>query len=346
MRPKVFNIDEMFNEVKIKIIEQAKEATKETIEQLTKENDDLKDINKKLLKAAKRADSAQENFNLMNFLVSKLKSNLEKVDGEEKAKLVYDFLDCFFEKDFLESTYEVPLWLGCVTQYYYNKETIIEILRLLDFYIPSEIENFRLPIDWTEEELDVFFDNMGNHVVCNSCYFEDNLRFWKPNALKNPTEVCKEHFSEVPWQYILRNPLIRKEKYLIKISEMFCSNSYHSDQWLNFTKITEYQELTEGELRMLINNIKYAFYNNKNDDLRRLLLAHIHLIDDEAFLTILYDYNKDSYDFKYTNTVLKMPYKFIKQYMTDNKAFEWLNKHKDNFTKDQIKELTLAALEE
>ena len=68
-------------------------------------------------------------------------------------------------------------------------------------------------------------------------------------------------------------------------------------------------------------------------------------IEDEAFLDILYHYNEGLYDFKHTNTVLKMPYKFIIQYMKATKDLEWLKRNKDHFTREQIRELTLAALE-
>lgn len=346
MAKRTKDIDSLFDEIKIQMTEQIEANSKAKIDGLEKENANLKDINNKLLKAAKQADLAQENFTIMNLLVSKLKGNLMKVDDEEKAELVYDFLDCFFEKDFMESTYETPLWLGCVAQYYTNRETIIKILRLLDFTLPAGIENFRLPHEWTEEELDVFFDNMSNHVVCNCCYFKDNLRFWRPNALDDPIKVCKHNFSEVPWQYILRNPIIKKEKYLTRIGEMFCSKEYRSDHWLNFAKITEYQELSEQELKLIIDNIRYTFYNNKDDGLRRFLFSNVELIENDDFLQILYNFNKGSYDFAYTNTVLKMPYKFIEQHMKDTKNLEWLKRNKNHFTNEQLRELTIAALED
>lgn len=342
-------MDTMFEDFKAQVIEQAAAANKATIEGLEKENSNLKDINTKLLKAAKQADVTQKNFLLMNLLIEKLKKNVELADGDAKANFVYEFLDCLFDRDFREDTYEVPIWLGCVTQYYTNRETIIEILRALEFNLPNGIENFRLPHKWTEEELDVFFEHMGNHVNCNNSVFKNNLRFWKPNALRNPTEVCKEHFSEVPWQYILRNPLLKKEKYLTKIGKMFCTDpkKYKSDQWLHFAHITEYLELTDDEIKTIINNIDYVYYNGKNAYLNKFLFNNIHLIEDETFLAVIYKLNCNSYEFRYNNVILKLPYKFIKQYVKDTTNFnlEWLKKNKDHFTKEQLRELTLAAME-
>lgn len=337
------DIDIMFAEIKSKIEEQVSEANKETIKSLTKENADLKETNKLLFKAAQRTKSIQENSELINLLIDRLKNRIQEADGQNKEKLVYDFLDCFLDKDFNENTYEVPLWLGCAIQYYSNRDIIFKILKTLDIRFPGNLESikyFRLPQDWTEEELDAVFDTMGFHVNCNNCRFEDNIRFWKTNALDDPIKVCKSgRYTEIPWQYLLRNPLLKKEKYLSKIGKMFCSSTYRPYEWLNFANITKYQELTEEEIKIIISNIDYMYYDNKNEDLKKFLLENIDLIDNEVFLEAIYKYNSD-------NVVLKMPYRFIKQYIRDKKDLEWIKKNKKRFTKEQITELTLLALVE
>lgn len=340
------NVDVLLGKLKTKIAEQVKGTYKETIERLTTENSDLKETNRKLSIAAQSTAVANDNFELFNFLMNKIKRNIEELDGDEKALAVYAFLDCFFERNFIENTYEAPLWLGCATRYYNNRTKVFTILRALGFMLPEGIENFRLPQDWTEEELDAVFDNIGNHVNCNSCVFKDNLRYWKPNALDDPIKVCNQSFTEIPWQFLLRNPLLKKEKYLKEIGRMFCipNGRYHAYQWYYFAKITEYQELTAEEIKIIIDNIDYTYYNNKNEDLKKFLLNNIELIDNEVFLWAIYEYNKGSYDFKYNNTVLKMSYVYVKQYMRDIRDLEWIKKHKEDFTKEQITELTLVAL--
>jgi hypothetical protein len=346
MRNKANTIDEMFNDLVMKIASDATRADKETIERLAKENVELKKANAILTKAANRVAAADDNYTLFNFLMNRIKKNIEGLDGEEKAKAVYDFLDCFFERDFMENTYEAPLWLGCGDVYYNNRKEVFAILRALGFTLPEGIENFRLPQDWDDYELAEVFEHMSNHVNCNSCVFKDNLRYWKPNALEDPIKVCSHSFTEIPWQFLLRNPLLKKEKYLKEIGRMFCvpNGKYHAYQWYHFAKITEYLELTAEEIKIIIDNIDYTYYNNKNEDLKRFLLNNVELIDNEVFLNVLYTYNKGSYDFKYNNTVLKMPRRYVKYYMRDTHDLEWLKKHKDKFTKEQITELTLAAL--
>jgi hypothetical protein len=350
MRNKANTIDEMFNDLVMKIASDATRADKETIERLTKENIELREANVILTKAADRVAAADDNFFLTSKLIDTLKNRLNNAaDKDEEEKLLENFLDCFFDTDFVENTYEVPLWFGCAVQYYNNRDTIFKILKMLDIEFPGDLESikhFRLPQDWTEEELDAVFEHMGNHVNCNNCVFKDNLRFWKPNALDDPIKVCKAPFTEIPWQFLLRNPLLKKEKYLKEIGRMFCvpKEKYRTYQWLRFAKITDYQELTAEEIKIIIDNIDYTYYNNKDEDLKRFLLNNIELIDNEVFLDALYTYNKDSYDFKYNNTVLKMPHRYIKYYMRDTQNLEWLKRHKDKFTKEQITELTLAAL--
>ena len=213
------NIDKMFAKIKSEMIKQVSAENEETIERLTKENTILMEENVKLTAKAKTVAAANEDFFLTSQLIDTLKSKLNNAaDKDEEEKLLYNFLDCFFEKDFIENTYEVPLWFGCAVQYYNNRETIFKILKMLDIDFPGDLESmkhFRLPQDWTEEELDAVFANMSNHVNCNGCHFKDNLRFWKPNALDDPIKVCNnEYFTEIPWQYLLRNPLLKKEKYL------------------------------------------------------------------------------------------------------------------------------------
>lgn len=343
------DVDELLGEIKSKIIEEVEVANKETIERLTKENADLKKVNGLLTEAANRVATADDNYTLFNFLMNRIKKNIEGLDGEEKAKAVYEFLDCFFERDFLENTYEVPLWLGCAVQYYSNRTEVFKILKALDFQLPEGIGNFRLPQDWTEEELDEVFAHMSNHVNCNGRNFTENLRFWKPNALKNPIDVCRnEHFTEIPWQYLLRNPLLKKEKYLTEIGRMFCvpKGKYHPYQWLYFADITKYQDLTSEEIKLIINNIDYTYYDKKqSESLNKFLIKNIELIDDEVFLDIIYRCFWDSYAFISAQAILKMPYKYIKYYMRDTKNFEWLSKNKDKFTNEQITELTLTALD-
>ena len=63
--------------------------------------------------------------------------------------------------------------------------------------LPKNIENFRLPIDWTEEEMDIFFENMYKHVNCNGCSYKENLRYWLNNNQKAFTKEEREELIRI-----------------------------------------------------------------------------------------------------------------------------------------------------
>lgn len=341
MAKRTKDIDTLFDEIKIQMAEQIEANNKAKIENLEKENDNLREINNKLLKAVKKADTVQENFNLMNLLVDNIKSRIDHAEGfEEQTKVVYEFLSCVFTKDFVENTYDTPLWLGCLVQYYSNKDTIIEILKVLGFKLPQNIESFRLPQDWTEEELDIVFNTMGKHIVCNNQTYEENLRFWKPYALDSVKTVCNTStYSEIPWQFLLRNPNLKKEKYLKKIGEMSTKQEYISG-WRYLFKIDKYQELTQDELITIIAGIDAIEFTPKHDKVNDFLLRHLELVINDTILEKLYDKYKGSYTFEVNKCIFKMPIKYIEDYAVhkDN-PFEWLKRNKELLTTEQTKKL-------
>ena len=108
--------------------------------QLAEENGKLREQNKNLEKMAIEKEKSLNDSKIMLRMLKCLKSSL---DNEK----VYSLFDFMFEKDFGESLYEVPLWLGILTQYYLHKDEAIEFLRLLDVKLPNNVDNFRLPID-------------------------------------------------------------------------------------------------------------------------------------------------------------------------------------------------------
>ena len=219
--------------------------------------------------------------------------------------------------------------------------------------MPKNIRDFRLPIDWTEKELDMFFECVPQHTNCNNCSFEDNLRFWAPHCLDNVAVMVNRTYSEIPWQFILRNPLIKKEKYLKQIGEHAfkpADKKYMSSNWYKFFKITDYQKLTDEEKLIIINNMSNINLKElKSDKLKEFIFKNINLINDDEFLTQIYENFLDNYMFNYTNTLLRFPYKFTVRFVEERKnngALEWLNKNKEHFTEEQRKELLTKLMED
>jgi hypothetical protein len=346
---RVKDVDTMFEDLKAQLTEQVEVRNRTRIEGLEKTIEELKEANRKLCSAVKRVDTEQENFQLMNLLINNIKNKLKDSEDKEAAdKIVYSFLECFFEKDFNENTYDTPLWLGCAAQYYSNKETVIELLKILGFYVPQNVEMFRLPQDWTEEELDIVFSTMSKHYVCNNCIYEQNLRWWTPNALWSVKQVCTiPTYTEIPWQFLLRNPNLKKEKYLKKIGEMATKEEYTSG-WRYFFKIDKYQELTTKELSLIINNINAAEFVVKDrfKEVIDFLLKHIDLITNEVLLDKLYEKYKDSYSFEVLKCIFKMPMKYIEDYaVSKSDPIDWLKRNRELLTAEQIAQLLKAITE-
>ena len=251
-------------------------------------------------------------------------------------------LELVFAKDYKENVYDTPLWIGAMTQFYSNKDRVIDVLRLFDVKLPDNIENFRLPIDWNEEELDIFFDTVNNHVNCNGCTYEGNLKFWGRKSLDDvKTQCCKNGYSEIPWQYVLRNPLLKKEKYLEKIGQ----NAFTPWRWNSFYKIDRYLDLSDEEIKIILNNIDYTKLKNKGD-IEEFVLRHLKLIENDAFLEKIYSLFYNSYEFRYQKKILDMPYKYILKWAYDckNDATRFIEENKEHFTEEQRKELLMKAL--
>lgn len=303
-----------------------------------KENNKLAEENRELKKQCKTASDNLGQVSTISMFVNLLKTSLDKPDK------IYTFLDLLYKKDYNEDVHDTPLWIGALTQYYSHKSEIINLLRLLNVKLPPGVENFRLPIDWTEEELDIFFGTMYNHSNCNGSTYEGNLRFWSPFAMDSVDTMCKHNYSEIPWQYVLRNPRLKQEKYLAQIGQHATGRSYH---WVYFYKIDKYLELSEKEIGIIINNIDVGNFACKDSQtINEFLLRNIQYIANPVLLDKMYAKYHNSYDFKYNKTILKMPYSYIQKWVTDveHDPVNFIYKHKDAFTPEQFKELTILAL--
>ena len=338
-------VDELFKEFQEKCMDVLCNNVKSEVDEIMTRNAQLTEENEKLRKQSKSFENIAiertKSLNDSGTVLKMLKYLKNSLDDEK----VYSLFNLMFEKDFEEDLYEVPLWLGILTQYYSHKDEAIEFLRLLDVKLPDKIENFRLPIDWTEQELDVFFDTMHNHVNCNGCVYEENLRFWGKNSLMSVEDQCKKtYYDEIPWQYVLRNPLLKKEKYLEQIGKHMINTI--SFNWSKFSKIDEYLELEPKELKIIFDNLNYQLWANKDKNITNFILRHIDLIDNENFLNKVYDFCHNSYDFTCKYKILDMPFKYIIKWCSEHKnyAMNLLRDKKTEFTEEQRKELLAAIL--
>ena len=288
-------------------------------------------------------------------VVEIFKSRLDNIQEKPiRSEFVYNLLKLFFEPDFEESTYDCPIWLGAVVNFYSHKDIVIRLLKVLDIYVPNNIEKFRLPHEWTTEELDIVFDTMPKHIVCNSCTYADNLRFWQPHALDDVYDVCYNcmTYSEIPWQFLLRNPNLLNKKYLKKIGKMAYEEPYVSG-WRYLFAIDKYQDMTEEQLKTIINEIGGAEANiSKENSVSEFLLRHLDLIEDGILIDKIYKKYYDSYSFRYENRILKMPVEYLELWVKEKaktdprQAIEWIVTNTKKFTEEQKNNLLKLVMTE
>ena len=283
------------------------------------------------------------------------KSRLDNI--QEKAvrpEFVYNLLKLLFKPDFEENTYDCPIWLGAVVNFYSHKDIVVRLLKVLDIYVPDNIEKFRLPQDWTTEELDIVFNTMRKHIVCNGCTYADNLRFWKTYALDDVYNVCYYciSYSEIPWQFLLRNPNLLNKKYLKKIGKMAYEEPYVSG-WRYLFAIDKYQELTDEQLKTIIKEIDAPSANiSKENSVSEFLLRHLDLIEDSILIDKLYKKYWDSYSFRYENKILKMPVEYLELWVKEKahrdprEALEWVISNKNKFSEEQKNNLLKLVMSE
>lgn len=332
-------IQDLVDNVKRQVIDESNSE----IKSILNENAKLKKENKELQKSINDITSQNNDNNLFNSIWGNIKNTLmKKVPPEEqftKNNKIYDFLSVIYDKDYVEEVDgNTPLWIGILTQWYSHKNEMIQIMDSLGIPTPKNVSNFRLPIDWTEEELDIFFDTIYNHVNCNGCTYKGNLRFWNDSSLQDVKTQCNRSYSEIPWQYVLRNPRLKNEKYLAAIGK-----GAYSSKSLNYSKffrLDTYQELNDEQIKVIIDNMEYQRMH-KSDEIDRFLLKHINLISNENFLDKIYDRFSDSYSFGYDNCILDMPYKYAYKWLTEhkNKAIQLLDRYPEHFTEEQRKDI-------
>lgn len=338
-------IQDLVDNVKRQVIHESNSE----IKSILNENAKLKKENNELQKSINDITSQNNDNNLFESIWGNIKNNLmKKVPSEEqftKNNKIYDFLSLIYDKDYVEEVdTNTPLWIGILTQWYSHKNEMIQIMDSLGISTPKNVSNFRLPIDWTEEELDIFFDTIHNHVNCNCRTYNGNLRFWGDSSLQDVKTQCNRSYSEIPWQYVLRNPRLKNEKYLAAIGKGAYSSKYSN--YSKFFRIDTYQELNDEQIKVIIDNMEYQMMH-KSDEIDRFLLKHINLISNENFLDKIYDRFSDSYSFECNNCILDMPYKYAYKWLTmhKNKAIQLLDRYPEHFTEEQRREIITKIID-
>lgn len=317
--------DEKVEEFKDYLRESVKKETLDQIDRLTKENKRLKDN----ISALKKENKELEDRNKLSITSDIITSLIVNNIGTHN---IYRIIEILFPKTFDERlTGDCPLFWLTYVNYYDNRKDVIALLRFAGIKVPDELDDIILPHEWNEELLDKFFDTMYAHYNCNGTMYEDNLQFWDYKMAAHPFDT--NYFScydEVPWQFVLRNPLLNSQKYAVKIAQEM-NKGQHG---LFFSNICEYQELSQETLQAIVDNLDMTNMTNKKA-LVDFLIAHIELVKDEKKLNKLYSVIESKY--RGEDYILQMPKKYQMKYAKSlndiNKRFNFLQKAK--FSKEE-----------
>ena len=326
------NVDDIFNQLKEMCFNSAEEHVKLYIKDIENENIKLKESENslkseviKLNERVKLLESEKHINSLSGNLFTTYKKKIDDIPYEEGEKEVLKLC-----KSLITPTYEVsnsdqlqaPVWIVLMTMFYDNRETIIQIMDYFNIKHPQNVNTFKLPCDWNEEELDYFMEAMPYNVNCNNCVFEGNLKFWASEALDTPKEQCitnRHSYTEIPWQFVLRNALIKKRKYLERIGNNLFSS--YVTPYINFLKLPEYQSLTDEELLLIINALDVSNLESARlSSFYKFIFEYVELLDEEEHKDILDKFlellvKEHSYDSYSTDILLRIPTSYLNNWI-------------------------------
>lgn len=269
--------DQKIEELKDYLRESVKSETQSIIESLSNRNKNLEKTKTEQSTEITKLKNENTTLKTLNGASNIL---LNKINKDN----IFSMIEILFKKTFNESTHECPTWYGTLVNYYNDRFEIIELLEFAGIEVPKEAVDIIFPHEWDKNKINLFFETMHRHVNCNGNSFSDNLRHFSYRDAINPMSNNRSSYDEIPWQFVLRNPLLNSMEYAEKIVEAI--NKGGNGQ--NFSKITEYQKLDNGVLSYIVSNIKP---NNKYKDaiVNKFLIDNIELVQDENCISDIYN---------------------------------------------------------
>jgi hypothetical protein len=207
-----------------------------------------------------------------------------------------------------------PNWFYLICKYYDNKEDVLKLYDFLGIEYPDWLKTFVIPYEYDEDQLDLFFKNMSKHYVCNGCIYEGNLGFWFNewhDSQFDPHNYFskKNSYSEIPWQLILKNSLLKTEKYFNRIVKEIENNSPHSSY---FYAIDKYQKIEDDQIDTLV-KLAIRRSTEKNDPSELVSFLKRNFTNDIEFLNLYkHKISENSYNVFYLG---KFPKEIIIEYI-------------------------------
>ena len=340
-------VDDLLTEYKEKCEEALRASINADFAQVKEENKVLKDRNTELHDTVNRLKELYDEERYKNKAIVLDNSILEifknqissKETNKDKNESVYALFKLLFNKDYNERFSKEDaeeFILGCLVEFYSHKEDVIKIFNILGYKSRYDLNNFILPTEWSRDELFYFFDKIDNRSNTNGTCFEDNIQFWKGFAYNTAKEQCDYRYSNIPWQFVLRNKELKDFDFLILIGTNI-NRKYSGYQLLSFDK---YLDLTDDEKKVVFRYIDFTNINCSSEGFN-LIKRNIHLFNDKQ-LEIIFEICKNKYEFSCDfRFISKLPIKFIKKVIKNNpeKFKEILDKRYNEYFSIEQKEI-------
>lgn len=233
-------------------ISDVKEELKITKSKLTKSKNEIRDLKEDIVKYKEIADNV-ESFNFLKSSVND--SNIIDVLKSFKLKtsdIEFSSRHMYFDR--------AAVWMKAIIMFYPEKERALGLMKFFDIQMPDWAGNFRMPYDFTKEEIKYIVDHIEENSISNSCYLSDNMGFYCERMKSNMGSVKpRDSWSKgsIPWQYLLKNKyLLDDEIFNIVIEKMKKAKSHTEYLYA----ISTYQYVDDKKLARMMECLE----NNKN----------------------------------------------------------------------------------
>jgi hypothetical protein len=181
-------------------------------------------------------------------------------------------------------------WFFNLIKYWGQRQLLFKIYDLVGIKYPKWALTCEIPYEWDQNKIDLWFNTLKNHYVCNGAIYECNLGFWQREYQgKTVEQNLNKQYSDVPWNLVLKNPLLLEDNNFDKILKAIKSKNQSSHAQY-FTMLPRYQTLTKPQLESFIKVVAKQSNNNK-----AMSVCISQLPEDSKVWDWLYDNNYLSY---------------------------------------------------
>ncbi len=299
-------LDTKIEEIKALLRAEVDEQTTHQLEYDKKvievKDNEIKKLQNKISELSKELEDAKSAAN-DDIILAKIGKLLKENINKDNIRKFIEFL---YKRDDSEFSEHVCVELMC--NYYSHKDDMLALMDFFNIPIVNNIENFRLPTDYTEGEIALIIKNVHLTSNCNGTYYKDNLKY----AISSLTKPIKSvsSYDNIMWQYVLQNP------FLLNHLEEIANNLKYS-KYTIFAHLDKYQELTDDQIKILLKGLTPEMFKRKGDfkEWQEFALRNIHLIEDNQIFIQL-GANLDPYDIRYNRRYQGFP-KHIRKTLYD-----------------------------